>query len=227
MLPSASGAAIERAERISAAFQGAIAPTTPTGRRMPIANAPVSDGMTCPSGAYASAAACRNRFGTKNDWNMPNPKVDPVSRASIDTTSSRRSSSRSAAFRKMRCRSAGGVARQAANAADAASIAARRIRGPGGGNVRDDVARERVAVLVRGAARCGRPFAADELLVLVRGDHLLPFPLVTLHTGGRPAAWRGPCRSRSRRTCGNVSGMPGSYAGRRLLVKTLFQILEH
>ncbi len=47
---SAIGAAIERAERISAAFHGAIAPTTPTGRRMPIANAPVSDGMTCPSG---------------------------------------------------------------------------------------------------------------------------------------------------------------------------------
>ena len=40
MLPSASGAAIERAERISAAFHGAIAPTTPTGRRMPIAKVP-------------------------------------------------------------------------------------------------------------------------------------------------------------------------------------------
>ena len=40
MLPSASGAAIERADRISAAFQGAIAPTTPTGRRSPIENAP-------------------------------------------------------------------------------------------------------------------------------------------------------------------------------------------
>ena len=50
-LPSTSGAAIERAERISAAFHGAIAPTTPTGRRKPIANAPVSEGMTSPSGA--------------------------------------------------------------------------------------------------------------------------------------------------------------------------------
>ena len=56
MLPSASGAAIERAERISAAFHGAIAPTTPTGRRRPIANVPgMSDGMTWPIGAYASA----------------------------------------------------------------------------------------------------------------------------------------------------------------------------
>ena len=51
MLPSASGAEIARAERMSAAFQGAIAPTTPTGRRMPIEKAPVSDGMISPSGA--------------------------------------------------------------------------------------------------------------------------------------------------------------------------------
>ena len=51
MFPSASGAAIDRAERMSAAFHGAIAPTTPTGRRMPIANAPVSEGSTSPSGA--------------------------------------------------------------------------------------------------------------------------------------------------------------------------------
>ena len=40
VLPSTSGAAIERADRISAAFHGAIAPTTPTGRRRPIAKAP-------------------------------------------------------------------------------------------------------------------------------------------------------------------------------------------
>ena len=52
VLPSASGAAIERAERISAAFHGAIAPTTPTGLRMPIASVPGwSEGITCPSGA--------------------------------------------------------------------------------------------------------------------------------------------------------------------------------
>jgi hypothetical protein len=44
-------AEIERAERISAAFHGANAPTTPTGRRMPIEKAPVSEGMICPSGA--------------------------------------------------------------------------------------------------------------------------------------------------------------------------------
>ncbi len=51
VFPRASGAAIDRADRISAAFHGAIAPTTPTGLRRPIENAPVSDGMISPSGA--------------------------------------------------------------------------------------------------------------------------------------------------------------------------------
>ena len=51
VLPSASGAAMERAERMSAAFQGAIAPTTPTGRRSHIANWPTSEGITSPMGA--------------------------------------------------------------------------------------------------------------------------------------------------------------------------------
>ena len=52
VLPSASGAAIERADRICAAFHGAIAPTTPTGCRSPIAIRPgVSVGSTSPSGA--------------------------------------------------------------------------------------------------------------------------------------------------------------------------------
>jgi hypothetical protein len=51
VLPSTSGAAIERADRIRAAFHGAIDPTTPTGRRIPIANAPGrSEGMTSPIG---------------------------------------------------------------------------------------------------------------------------------------------------------------------------------
>ena len=125
VLPSASGAAIERAERISATFHGAIAPTTPTGRRRPIANAPVSDGITSPSGAYASAAAWRRRPGTKCIWNIPIPNVQPVSRASRDTTSSWRLSSTSAALRKIPCRAAGGVSAQAGAAAAATSIARR------------------------------------------------------------------------------------------------------
>src|SRR5206468_10478119 len=65
VFPSASGAEIERAERISAAFQGAIAPTTPTGRRRPSAIVPgMSDGITWPIGEYASPAAWRKSPGT-------------------------------------------------------------------------------------------------------------------------------------------------------------------
>ena len=52
VFPSTSGAAIERAERISAAFHGAIAATTPTGLRRPMASVPGwSEGMICPAGA--------------------------------------------------------------------------------------------------------------------------------------------------------------------------------
>ena len=123
MLPSTSGAAIERAERISAAFHGAIAPTTPTGLRRPIANAPVSDGMISPIGAYASAAAWRKSPGTKWSWNIEIPNVAPVSRVSQPATSCARLSSMSAAFRKMRCFSSGGVFHQPSNAACAASTA--------------------------------------------------------------------------------------------------------
>ena len=123
MLPSTSGAAIERADRISAAFHGAIAPTTPTGRRRPIAKTPVSDGITSPIGEYASAAAWRNSPGTKCIWNIAKPNVEPVSRASSETTSSWRLSSTSAALRKTPWRTAGGVAAQAGAAAAAASTA--------------------------------------------------------------------------------------------------------
>jgi len=125
VLPSASGADIARAERISAAFQGAIAPTTPTGRRTPIEKAPTSDGMISPIGAYGSAAAWRKSPGTKLIWNMAKPNVEPVSRASQDTTSSRLLSRMSAAFRKTRWRSAGGVCDQAGNASAAPSTARR------------------------------------------------------------------------------------------------------
>ena len=74
VLPKTSGAQIDRAERMSAAFQGAIAPTTPTGLRIAIAVAPGrSLGRIWPSGAYAAPAAWRKRPGTKPIWNMPHP----------------------------------------------------------------------------------------------------------------------------------------------------------
>ena len=64
---------------------------------------------------------------------MPKPNVQPVSRASIDTTSSRRLSRISAALRKTAWRVAGGVAAQAGKAAAAASIAARASSAPAEG----------------------------------------------------------------------------------------------
>jgi len=82
---------------------------------------------------------------------MPNPKVAPVSRARRPTTSSSRDSRMSAAFRKIRWRSAGMLCDHA---------------GKAGGDVRDDVARERIAILERSPAVRGRPLAADEVLVL-------------------------------------------------------------
>src|SRR5439155_3972424 len=135
VFPRRSGSISDRAESMSAACHGAIAATTPTGLRMPIASAPVSDGMICPIGWYGAAAACRKSPGTKCIWNMPKPKVQPVSRASIETTSSRRDSRTSAAFRKIACRAAGGAAAQAGNAAAAASIALRASSPPLAGTI--------------------------------------------------------------------------------------------
>ena len=122
-LPRARGAAMARAERINAAFHGEMAPTTPTGRRSPMANAPWSEGMTSPTGVYARAAACRKSPGTKPIWNMPKPNVHPVSRASSETTSSERLSRISAAFRKTRWRAAGGDCDQALDASCAPATA--------------------------------------------------------------------------------------------------------
>ena len=149
VLPSASGAAIERAERMSAAFHGAIAPTTPTGRRRPIANVPgMSDGITCPIGAYGDAAAWRKRPGTKCIWNIPKPKraarlareqrddlfhpaLEDVGRLEEHALPLGRAASRD----------------HAGNAAAAASIARRASSRAAGSHGRDDVAGERVAVL--------------------------------------------------------------------------------
>ena len=71
---------------------------------------------------------------------MPKPNVQPVSRASIDTTSSCLDSSTSAAFRKIPWRTAGGVCDHSANAAAAASTARFASARVAGGDLRDDVA---------------------------------------------------------------------------------------
>ena len=108
VLPSASGAAIERADRISAAFQGAIAATTPTGCRRPMANAPgMSEGSTSPIGAYASAgglaeeprheahlehaeAEARARLARKQRDDLVLPPLEDVGRAQEDPLAHRR-----------------------------------------------------------------------------------------------------------------------------------------
>ena len=56
-------------------------------------------------------------------WNIPKPNVQPVSRASRSTISSRRLSRMSAARRKIACRAPGAVAAHSGNAAAAAAIA--------------------------------------------------------------------------------------------------------
>src|SRR5829696_8297526 len=61
---------------------------------------------------------------------MPKPNVDPVSRASNSTTSSRRLSRTSAARRNIPWRAPGGVCDQAGNASAAASIARRASSRP-------------------------------------------------------------------------------------------------
>ena len=170
VLPSTSGAAMERAERISAAFQGAMAPTTPTGLRMPIANAPgMSEGRISPVGAYALPAAWRKSPGTKCIWNMPKPKLAPVSRASSPTISSMRLSRMSAALqedalshgrrrlRPGRERRGRGVDRGA------------RVGGGAGGHAGHDVAGERIDVVERATVGGSHPLARDEL---ARLEHL-------------------------------------------------------
>ena len=76
----------------------------------------------------------------------------PVSRASSATTSSRRLSRMSAALRKIRCRCAGGACDHAANAVGRGVDRAPRVLAAAGGDARDDVAGERVAVVERRAA---------------------------------------------------------------------------
>ena len=194
VLPSASGAAIERADRISAAFQGAIAPTTPTGRRRPIAKAPMSDGITSPTGAYASAAVWRKSPGTKCIWNMPKPNVDPVSRASSETTSSRRLSSTSAAFRKMPWRTAGGVCAQAGAAAAAASTARRAsARVPAATSATSSPVNGSRSSNVRpSSASAQLPPMKSRLLVLSRVSALMCISLCSIRSVHHPNRWPAP-----------------------------------
>ncbi len=188
MLPSASGAAIERADRISAAFHGAIAPTTPTGWRTPMASVPgLSDGITCadrrvgerrPPGGAGPA--------TKPIWNMPKPNVQPVSRASRPTTSSCRLSRAVGRLQEDALAHGGRRLRPRGKGVGGRLDGARRVGARSRGHTRDDVAGERIEVVERRACRGADPVAADELLRLsdrwLDGGHLRSFQCLLIRS---------------------------------------------
>ena len=168
VLPSASGAAIERADRISAAFHGAIAPTTPTGLRMPIANVPGwSDGMIWPSGAYARRRRLAQQ--ARHEAHLEHAEAEAARRSrarAAPTTSSRRGledvgglQEDRLALRRRRLRPGG---ERVGRGLDRA----RRVLARAGGHERDDVAGERIEVVERAAPGGVDPLPADELLGL-------------------------------------------------------------
>ncbi len=72
VLPSARGPTMARPPSVRAAFHGAIAATTPTGRRTANAREPGrSVGRICPVGACASPAAWRSRATLKSNCRPP------------------------------------------------------------------------------------------------------------------------------------------------------------
>src|SRR5579875_209333 len=113
------------------AFHGAMATTTPAGARTAMASFPgMSDGMTSPVIQYACAAASRSIPAASETLNIPQPKTPPVSSVMVAASVSPRSSSRSAARRRIERRSAGALRDQAGKAAAAASTAARASSRP-------------------------------------------------------------------------------------------------
>ena len=88
MFAYASGVATARVERITGAFHGAIATTTPAGARTPIASFPgTSEGITSPIRPYACAAASRSIPAASSTLNIPQPNMPPVSSVTIPAIS--------------------------------------------------------------------------------------------------------------------------------------------
>ena len=104
-----------RAARRSSAPTGSAPRSTARSRRprRPAGARPSRTRRACRTGGPGRAARRRpprpagRGPGTKPIWNMPKPKLQPVSRASHSTTSSRRLSRTSAAFRKIAWRTGG------------------------------------------------------------------------------------------------------------------------
>ena len=123
-LPSASAGAITRMPRITGAFHGVIAPTTPIGTRWAKLMRPRSVvGSSSPNGCPASAEASRiSPTLMRVSW-VARARISPVSRTSQSITDGARSSSSAAARRRIAARSSNDVAAHAGCAAAARSAA--------------------------------------------------------------------------------------------------------
>jgi len=124
VFPAASGAATARTPRMTGAFQGANAATTPSGSRAASPSAPSCwEVRTSPRGAVTAAAASRRICAARVTLKPARGRVAPTSRAMTSATRSARASSTSAARRKTARRSKGLSAAQVPNAASAAATA--------------------------------------------------------------------------------------------------------
>ena len=125
VLPQASGTAMARTPRITGAFHGAIASTTPAACRTPIARLPgTSDGITSPLICVVSAAASSSMPAARCTLKPAHIAEPPVSAATAAAKAGALASSTCAAFISSDRRSPGPVADQAGKALAAASTAA-------------------------------------------------------------------------------------------------------
>lgn len=98
VFPAASGAATARALRMTGAFHGANAATTPSGSRIASDSWPgTSVVSTSPMGWVTAAAASRRMLAASMTLNPAHPPTPPTSAAMIATTSAVLVSSSSAA----------------------------------------------------------------------------------------------------------------------------------
>ena len=207
LLPSASGAAIERAERISAAFQGAIAPTTPTGpaqahrERTRIRRDDLADRRIGERRALAEEA--RHEVHLEHREAERGPRLareqrDDLVVAALEHVGGLEEERLAGGRRRLRpARRGGGGGRDRAVG----------VRARPGGDLGDEVAVERIAVLERAATLGVAPRAADEeLLAALPGVHAhVPLPVLDrLSTSPQRVGRRRPRArmNRMRITCG-------------------------
>lgn len=124
VLPAASAATTERVPRMTGAFHGENAATTPRGSRTARLRSPSCRVVsTSPRGAVIRAAASRSIVAARVTLNEAHNRVAPTSPAIRSAMSSRRCSIRSAALTKIARRVDRSAVAQLSNAAWAASTA--------------------------------------------------------------------------------------------------------